>query len=66
MKTKEYSVMSRAVEEGIRSGLYKAFKHYDESTPVDEDKELSRIVSVVAGYTMGAIQEVFNLEGEEL
>jgi hypothetical protein len=64
MKTKEYNVMSRAVEEGIRSGLYRAFKHYDESTPVDEDRELDRIVSVVANITMESIQEVFNLEGE--
>jgi len=56
--------MSRAVEEGIRSGLYRAFKHYDESTPVDEDRELDRIVSVVANITMESIQEVFNLEGE--
>ena len=64
MKTKEYNVMSRAVEEGIRSGLYRAFKHYDESTAVDEDRELDRIVSVVANITMESIQEVFNLEGE--
>lgn len=64
MKTKEYNVMSRAVEEGIRAGLYRAFKHYDESTPVDEDRELDRIVSVVANITMESIQDVFNLEGE--
>lgn len=58
MKANEYLVLVTAVEEGVRAGVRRAYKHtIDDSQPPDDD-QMSWIVDGV----MSSICEWFHIE----
>ncbi len=55
MKAKEYEILARAVEEGVRHGIIRAFKHDD--NPLKE-----HMAETVESEVLNAICEVFNFD----
>lgn len=57
MKPKTYSVLSMAVENGVRYGLNRAHKHVDNPTP-------EQLESAIYDAVMSEICEWFDIEEE--
>jgi len=57
MKVKTYAILRRAVEEGVKRGYMRAFKHTD--TPAPEHVEDEIVTNV-----MGEICDVFSFDDE--
>tara|TARA_B110000908_G_scaffold3566_1_gene4689 strand:+ start:3539 stop:3736 length:198 start_codon:yes stop_codon:yes gene_type:complete len=65
MKAREYDIMVRAVEEGVDSGIYAAFEHYDEAASIDGDVALARIIAVISDSVLHSINKQFKIEGND-
>lgn len=63
MKVKAYTVVSRAVEEGVHYSITRLFKH--RSDPMSEEDMRER-VDEIAGRIIGALCEVIEFTDEDL
>ena len=57
MKPKIYTILGQAVEEGVRRGYYRAFKHV-------ESPSGDAIIESIDSAVMGAILEYFTFDSE--
>lgn len=57
MKVKTYAILERAVEEGVKYGYTRAFKHVENPTQDHIETEVVRAV-------MNQISEVFNFDDD--
>ena len=58
IKFDAYSIVSRAVEEGIKSGVYRAYKHVDDGAHPDKDTLEEKVYTAV----MDSLSEVLKWE----
>ena len=64
MQLKERKNMAVAIEEGVSTGLYEAFKDYsDELEILDGENDLKHIISIISASVLKSIEEQFKLEG---
>ena len=57
MKPKIYTILGQAVEEGVRRGYYRAFKHVEDPSP-------DAIIESIDSAVMASILEYFTFDGE--
>lgn len=57
MKPKIYTILGQAVEEGVRRGYYRAFKHAEDPTP-------EAIIESIDSAVMASILEYFTFDSE--
>lgn len=58
IKLDAYAIVSRAVEEGVKSGLHRAYKHVDDGAAPDRDTLEERIYTAL----MDSLSEVIKWE----
>jgi len=64
MKAREHDIMARAVQAGVDTGLFNAFRNFDEDVQINEQVELDRVISIISSDVLRAIQLQFDFEGE--
>jgi hypothetical protein len=57
MKPKIYTILGHAVEEGVRRGYYRAFKHVEDPSP-------EVIIESIDSAVMASILEYFTFDSE--
>jgi hypothetical protein len=61
IKFDAYAIVSRAVEEGIKSGMYRSYKHVDDGKSPDRDAIEEKVYTAV----MDSLSKVLKWEIEE-
>jgi len=64
MKAKEYNVLERAIEEGLRYGLGRVMKHRETSPDLTDTEERGAIILELASHVTAGVCEWFEIDRE--